>query len=110
MAWFEPPLYRPGNKKRPSCGHPQGWNGFWHSGLWEEWRCSKCQSALTQDYRRRSLFWGLDIAAVFIWSAVDVFMNLSWPIGASIGLFILFIILCLASWWFQSTRLKSTTK
>jgi hypothetical protein len=34
MALFNPPLYKPSNKKCPNCGHPHGWNCYWHSGLW----------------------------------------------------------------------------
>jgi len=108
MAWFNPPLHKPGHKKCPSCGHPQGWNCFWHSGLRAEWRCSKCQSALTEDYRRLAVIWGLGIAVLFGWSAILAFMDPSLP-AVLVEAFSLLAITYLALWWLVSCKLKATT-
>ena len=102
MALFDPPLYKPGNKKCPDCGHPQGWHGFWR-GEREEWRCSNCQSVLIYDSRRRTLWWVLYFAIVMGFPVIPVMMDFMWQAiavqAAAVAVIVLF-----AWWWLQSCR------
>lgn len=50
MAWFSPPLYKPGIHKCPRCGD-RPWP--WRRGAWvSEWRCPNCQSLLKWERSR----------------------------------------------------------
>jgi hypothetical protein len=82
----------------------------WHRGLAAEWRCSKCQSTLTRDYRRLSVFRILDITVVFGCSAILVLIE---PSSANLMLveaFTLVAVLAFALWWLVSCRVKGTTE
>jgi hypothetical protein len=114
MAWFDPPLYKPGNKRCPNCGHPLGWNRWWGSSIvrfWAGWRCTKCQSVLTFDVGRRIAWALLWIAVAIGWWMTKPF---SWPVILNggftfvIALLALFAATGLVWWWFESFKLKST--
>ena len=115
MALFDPPLYKPGNMKCPNCGHPEGWRYFWGRGrvfrwlgLWREWRCSKCQSVLLYDSRRRWVWVVPWLTVIIGWNVIVVMTEPSWPV-LLIEAFVLFAIVCLAWQWFESFKLIKTT-
>lgn len=64
MAWFDPPLYKPRNKKCPNCGKGQWWHLF-TGPFWSNWQCTNCQSILGFDHGRQQL-------AYLIWAAVCI--------------------------------------
>ena len=57
MAWFDPPLYKPGNLTCPNCGKHQGWYRAFGPWVWEgfdyRWECAGCQTVLNYDLSRR---------------------------------------------------------
>jgi hypothetical protein len=108
MAWYESALTKPGDKKCPHCGRPQGWDCFWR-GVLPWWRCSTCRSALTVDGRRSALIWALYIPLLLAWSVVLRLTDPSWPVTL-IEASTLIAIVYLALWWLQSCKLKSTVK
>jgi hypothetical protein len=113
MAWFDPPLYKPGNHKCPNCGQPQGWNCYFQSRRWGplgSWHCSKCQSALVLDVWRYLLgFLGPVIAALTF-----LVFALTMPVWPSWLVFVVVLALVVFGgfnyWWSMSVRLKRTPK
>jgi len=103
MAWFNPALYKFGNKKCPTCGNPVGWKRLWFGDfVWTEWRCPKCQSALGWDLGRRgmlAILIGGVLAVVYTFGDLHKLPN--WAVF--LGLIIFF--LC-AWWWLESVVLR----
>ncbi len=62
MAWFDPPLHKPGNKRCPNCGKGQ-LRHLLTGPFWSNWRCRGCQSILGFDHGRQQL-------AYLIWAAI----------------------------------------
>ena len=111
MAWFDPPLYKPGNHKCPNCGHPQGWNCYFQSRRWGplgSWRCSKCQSALRLDGWRYLLGFLGPVIAVLTF----LVFALTMPVWPSWLVFVVVLALVVFGgfnyWWSLSVRLKGT--
>lgn len=110
MAWFNPPLYKLGNKNCPNCGHPSGW---WDWGLgswaWSKWNCPKCQSVLGIDLGRRAaqaVVVGVPFALVLILGEVHTWS--AWAkVSFLVGWLIFFV---LAGWWFHSWVLRRPAK
>jgi hypothetical protein len=102
MAWFNPPLYKPGNKKCPNCGQRVSWTLFWFGDLkwgnavWTKWPCRRCQSVLGWDLGRRA------IIVVPIGALVAVTIagaTGTWPGWAKILLIAGWLVLALVWWW-----------
>lgn len=102
MAWFDPPLYKPGNRKCPKCGQPQGW-GLFQSRLAQV--CPRCQSALTLDFRRLAVLPILLI--VFVIADIAVVLLVDSILSMVIGLLALLVASWFAPAWLASWKLKS---
>jgi hypothetical protein len=104
MAWFDPPLYKPGNKQCPSCGSPVWWASMssWWNGS-STYLCSRCATELKVDMNRSALGWVVCVAYYAVW-----FWILSFGWGWSVLPFvyggILFCVFTL--WWFTSVGLS----
>lgn len=76
MAWFDPPLYKPGNLRCPECGKHQGWYRAFGPWVWEgyhhDWKCAGCQTSLKYDLGRR-------LAIVIPMIPLSVLMAVLWP-------------------------------
>ena len=109
MAWFNPPLCKPGNKRCPSCGQTQ-WDHVLNNWFYSKWHCSRCQSVLRLDVRRK-LMGSLACAAGY--SAILFPILLMRPLAPAWTLFpaiIAFVgMAVLTVWWFESVNLKSTS-
>ena len=103
MAWFDPPLYRLGNKKCPYCGEPQGGYRFVQNRR-KPWLCPKCRSALIYDRRRMLVNWILLVPVLCVLVLAFV---LPTPLRL-LGLLLAIGLLFAATWWLESYRLKST--
>ena len=106
MAWFNPPLYKHGNKKCLNWGHSSGWWGWpGRSWAWAKWNCPNCQSVLGIDLGRRAvqaIAVGLPYALVLSLGNVH-----KWPGWAGISFFAGWVVLfLLAWWWFDSVVLR----
>ena len=100
MAWFNPPLYKFGNKKCPTCGNPVKWKRLFFTSVWAEWRCPKCQSALGRDLGRRVV--GVILIGIVL-AVATTFGNLLEPLWTVILGSVIFLI-C-AGWWLDSVVL-----
>ncbi len=104
MAWFDPPLHKPGNKKCPSCGSPVRRESMGY--LWSTRYCGQCGSALRHDLRR--FFMGLvliaPLLAAYLWSIFDETVLPPWAHFLSFAGYLL--ALGLHWWWFPSVRLR----
>lgn len=100
MAWFDPPLYKPGKKKCPSCGNSVWWASI--SSLWNgssTYLCSRCGTELKVDMKRSVLGWAVCVAYYALWLWIG---SLGWGWAF---LFLMYggILFCiLAQWWFTS--------
>lgn len=108
MALFEPPLYKPGNKRCPNCGKVQ-WRHLSPGLLSSEWHCPKCQSVLGVDGWRlllsslaRAVVYFAFFMAVILPRPIEI-RRLAVAIIAFVGMWALVI------WWLDSLKLKSTT-
>ena len=104
MAWFDPPLYKPGNKRCPSCGSPVRRESMGY--LWSTRYCTQCGAALRHDIGR--FFVGLvliaPLLAAWTWSILDATV---WPPWAHILSFAGYLLALALNWcWFPSVRLR----
>ncbi len=106
MAWFDPPLHRPGNQRCPNCGQPQRWTVA--LALHDEWACRACNSPLTLDPRRKEAARAVLIAAACAaGAALAIFTD--WGKISILFAAPIFILLLMPMWyWAASVRLKST--
>jgi ribosomal protein S27AE len=104
MAWFDPPLHKPGNKKCPSCGNPVWWASMWwgFNGS-SAFLCSRCGAELKVAVIRSILGWFLCVAYYPLWFWI-LTLGWGWAISFLIYGGILFFIL--VQWWFTSVRLS----
>jgi uncharacterized protein (DUF983 family) len=104
MAWLDQPLYKPGNKKCPSCGNPVRRESMGY--LWSTRYCTQCGAALRHDLPR--FFMGLvliaPLLAAWIWSIFDETVLPRW--GKLLFLLGYFLALGLNWWWFPSIKLR----
>jgi hypothetical protein len=104
MAWFDPPLYNPGNKKCPSCGNPVGWTAMWWWAYGSStYLCSRCGSELRVAIGRSILGWALSAAYYALW----LWVLTSGPEWA--GLPFMYggiLLLVFTLWWFTSVGLS----
>lgn len=108
MAWSDPPIHKPGNKKCPKCGSGQGLYLFLNMrNPWSTWECCECGYRLGIDARR---FWpGCVLAFPTLFAVFPLFVLLFpllsiWAIpiaflavGAAVGII---------HWWFLSIEVK----
>jgi uncharacterized protein (DUF983 family) len=104
MAWFDPPLHKPGNKKCPSCGNSVRRESMGY--LWSTRYCTQCGAALRHDLAR--FFMGLvliaPLVAVWVWCIWD---ETVWPLWARCLSFVVYLLaLGLNWWWFPSISLR----
>jgi uncharacterized protein (DUF983 family) len=107
MAWFDPPLYKPGNKRCPSCGNPVWWASLW--SLWNgssTYLCSRCGADLKVAVGRSILGWVLPAAffSLWLWS-----ISIDPPPPEWAGAPFMYggiLLLILAQWWFTSVGLS----
>lgn len=104
MAWYDPPLYKPGNKRCPRCGKYQ-WRPLLGAGLWARWNCPMCHTVLALDRLRFFISW-------LLWAAVlAMFLFvIPGPRPASalwIHVVAWLVLSVLIFEWGQSVRLKS---
>jgi len=95
MSWFNPPLYKPGNKKCPVCGERVSWIRVY---VWSghQWNCPRCRSILAKDTGR--LVTGVILLLLpftLVWTAASVFWD--WPLWVMISFGI--------PWWVWATAL-----
>jgi len=104
MAWFDPPLYKPGNKKCPSCGSPVRRESMGY--LWSTRYCTQCESALRHDLGR--FFAGLvlvaPLLAAWAWSIWDESLLPWWVHLLLLAGYLLALVLNM--WWFPSIKLR----
>jgi len=104
MALFDPPLYRPGNKKCPNCGSPVKRESM--GPLWSTRYCTQCGSALRHDIGRfaAGLVLIAPLLAVWVWGIWDETM---WPLWARLLSLAGYLLgLGLNVWWFPSVKLR----
>jgi uncharacterized protein (DUF983 family) len=104
MAWFDPPLYKPGNKKCPSCGNPVRRESMGY--LWSTRYCTQCGVALRHDIGR--VFVGLvlvaPLLAAWAWSIWDESLLPGWSHLLLLAGYLLALVLNM--WWFPSIKLR----
>ena len=103
MAWFDPPLYKPGNRKCPKCGQPQAWKLLRASMVRT---CSKCQSVLIPDYRRLAAI-PIPLTAIAI-ASIAVAVLVHSDLLRFVGLLALLASSWLPLWWLLSWKLGGT--
>jgi hypothetical protein len=104
---FDPPLYKPGNKRCPNCGQHQGWNRAW--GPWpldfssyRGWKCTRCQTILRHDAARYLTIAWLVIAPLLVISGL-----LAESLDGTIWIwfvFLIFPVAIVAKWWAASIK------
>ena len=108
MAWFTPPLTKPGVHECPLCGDkPWPWRrGFWVS----EWRCPNCQSSLKWEKSR----YYVAVFLTFLVNCADTAVIVWWPHRPGDGipdtalvgiLAVAIAIVLLIFWWMASISL-----
>lgn len=111
MAWFNPPLHKPGNKRCPKCGKTQ-WGRWPWNGLFSlEWQCPKCMSSLKADVGRHwlgSLCRVIVIIAFLSWSLVFTVLREGPGWLVIPALMATWAAIFLVSLWIDSYELKST--
>lgn len=105
MAWFDPPLYKPGNRRCPKCGQPQAWKLLRASMVRT---CSKCQSVLIPDYRRLAAL-PIPLTATII-ASIAVAVLVDSELWRLVGLLALLVAPWLCLWWLLSWRIRATTE
>lgn len=105
MAWFNPPLYKPGNKTCPSCGHHQG-NYKFGQNRRKPWPCPECHSLLVYDRGRQVISWVLLVP--FLLLMVMLFLYASVPVLV-LGLVSSVVLSWMLGWWLESYRLKEAS-
>lgn len=103
MAWFDPPLYKPGNRKCPKCGQPHAWKLLQASMVRT---CSKCQSVLILDYRRLAVL-PIPLIPIII-ASIAVAVLVDSDLLRFVGLLALLASSWLPLWWLLSWRLGGT--
>jgi hypothetical protein len=104
MAWFDPPLYKPGNHKCRKCGQSQGrMLSIFMVGR-TKWRCPQCQSQLELDVGRALLAWpalAIPIMAIGLVLGFTGHILPGWLVyPASLVMAVVDL------WWFFSVKLK----
>jgi hypothetical protein len=109
MAWFNPPLNKRGNKRCPDCGKTQ-WGHLLNGWFMSEWHCSECQAVLGVD-GWRYLLSGLARVAVYSAILLSIILLRPVPTWTFLAAFVAFVAMtALIAWWFDSVKLKSTTR
>lgn len=110
MGYFNPPLYKIGNKKCPHCGHNQGWLDRQRPWFREvSWKCSNCRSALKLDWRRH---WAGVLISPLCLIAATLVINLAWSsapewwyiLGSLVWGITWVIIPAVQLWWLESVK------
>ncbi len=106
MALFNPPLYKPGNKKCPNCGRGQWFqlNPLMLSS-WS-WECRQCKAILEDDAGRSTLSWLFRTAFVVL----GILGLRPWDISGWFYVAMVVGGLVVVTWWFDTVRLKETRK
>jgi uncharacterized protein (DUF983 family) len=104
MALFDPPLYKPGNKKCPNCGSPVKRESM--GPLWSTRYCTQCGSALRHDIGRAVVGMVLiaPLIAAWVWSIVDETLLPRW--GNLLFCLGYLLALGLNLWWFPSIKMR----
>jgi uncharacterized protein (DUF983 family) len=104
MGLFDAPLYKPGNKKCPSCGNRVRRESMGY--LWSTRYCTQCGAALRHDIAR--FFAGLAVITlllgVWAWSIWDTTVLPRWAHPLPFVGYLLALGLNL--WWFPSVKLR----
>jgi len=104
MAWFDPPLHKPGNRRCPNCGNPVWWASvcWWWNGS-SAYLCSRWGVELRVAIGRSVLGWALCVGHYALWF---------WLLDSGMGYAVLPIVyggilfLAFTLWWFTSARLS----
>ena len=103
MAWFTPPLTKPGNHRCPNCHRGLLFHVSWGSS----WRCPKCQSLLRWDWRRHVaacllafLVYCADTAAITLWPHRP---EDSVPVTGLVGILTVAIVTVLFIFWWMAS-------
>ena len=103
MAWFDPPLYKPGNRRCPNCANPVRRESMGY--LWSTRYCTQCGSTLRHDIGR--FFAGLVLVAPLLAVWVWCIWENAWQSWADFLSFVSYLLaLGLNLWWFPSTKLR----
>jgi uncharacterized protein (DUF983 family) len=104
MAWFDPPLHKPGNKQCPSCGSPVRRESMGY--LWSTRYCTQCGAALRHDIGRAivGLVLIAPLLAAYLWSIFDETVFPWW--GTVLFLLGYLLLIIFNQWWFVSVRLR----
>lgn len=108
MAWFDPSLYKPGNKRCPKCGRIQ-WGHLPYPGIFSlECTCARCHPALGADRHRFLLS---SLCRIVLWCAYFIPIIYlrpiaAWKVWAGFAAFpgAMFLV----SWWFESFKLRGS--
>jgi len=103
MAWFNPPLHKPGNHRCPRCGERR-W--LWYCGGWAlQWRCPKCQSLLKWEKRRSVLAFLLYFPVYCAVFAAVVYGDIHSVTGQVVTAVVAIAIITFIHWWLWSISL-----
>jgi uncharacterized protein (DUF983 family) len=103
-AAFNPPLYKPGNKRCPSCGSPVRRESIGY--LWSTRYCTQCGAALRHDIGRAivGLVLIAPLLAAYLWSIFDETVFPWW--GTVLFLLGYLLLIIFNQWWFVSVKLR----
>lgn len=98
-----PPLYKPANKRCPSCGKYQGFRRSLRPFIWDplEWTCAQCRAVLTYDFGRM-LLWQILLSL----AACGIAVLAGIAFGES-AIYIVVFLLPPILWWSASIKLKT---
>ena len=101
MAWFNPPLYKHGNRKCPNCGHAVRW-ALHLFGTGGDWDCPKCHAGLGWDNARK-----ISGAVIFVGIIAPI---LVFTLSGDLPIRAFFLALILGPpfllWWFDSVVVR----
>lgn len=109
MAWLDPPLSKPGNRRCPKCGAGQGLYLFLNMrNPWSTWECCECGRRLGLNARRYwlgSFLSAVSILVLFFPLVMVLFRLLSmWAVP--IAILALGGVALIIEWWFLSIEVK----
>ena len=103
MAWFNPPLYKHGNKKCPNCGERVAWLRLW-VWSWGQWNCRSCRSILAKDGVRLIPGWFLLVPFIAVAATIELWKQPLWV--AALFWFGVVTVAAFAEWWLGSIVLR----